>query len=225
MKSLRILGALAAPLVGVNVAPASAQFFFQPPNLRGAPVTGTEPGIVAQELPGATSAELKSALVWNLRAALNVAALQCDFAPTLLARPNYNKLIKDHDAELTSSYTTLTNYFLRVAPNKKAGQTALDKYGTRVYSSFSTVGAQLTFCQTASQLAEAAVFTPRGSFGTLAQERLREMRNALVLSGEQRFSWGINPRPITLPRLDDICWKKGEWVSKKCGLQARYGGV
>lgn len=223
LRKLAVLaGAVAATVAAV---PASAQFFFQPPMLRGTVVTGEEPGIIAQALPGATPAELKAALSWNMRAALNVAALQCDFAPTLLTVDNYNQLVKDHEAELKTSYDTLTKYFMRTAKTKKAGQTALDQYGTRVYSSFSTVGAQLTFCQTAGEISHDAVFTPRGSFHTLASERLREMRNSLVLSGEQRFPWGINPRVIRLPRMDDVCWKKGEWQRKKCGVQAGWGGI
>ena len=205
--------------------PASAQFFFQSPNLRGPTVTGEEPGIIAQTLPGATPAELKAALVWNLRAGLNVAALQCQFAPYLLTLDNYNQLLGDHEAELKSSYTVLTNYFTRTAKTKKEGQTALDKYGTRVYSSFSTVGAQLTFCQTAGEVSHAAIFTPRGSFGTLAQERMREMRNSLVLAGEQRFPWGINPRPLTFPRMEDLCWKGDQWQSRKCGVMPYHGGI
>ncbi|MGK6319232.1 hypothetical protein [Sphingomonas sp. DT-204] len=225
MKLLRSLAVAAATIAPALMAqPASAQFFFQSPDLRGAPVTGAEPGMIAQDLPGATPAELRAALVWNLRAALNVAALQCQFAPYLLTVSNYNKLLSDHEAELKTSYDTLTKYFIRTNKTKKAGQSALDSYGTRVYSSFSTVGAQLTFCQTAADIGHAALFTPRGSFATLASERMREMRNALKLSGEQRFPWGINPRPITLPSMDRKCWKKERWLPKKCGPQ-HWGGV
>jgi hypothetical protein len=226
MKVLRVLATLGlASVGGLTSVPAAAQFFFQPPVLRGAPVNGTEPGMVGPALPGATPEEYRSALVWNLRAALNVAALQCDFAPFLLTVDNYNQLLADHADELKTSYATLTNYFLRTAKTKKEGQNALDQYGTRVYSSFSTVGAQLTFCQTAGEIGHAALFTPRGSFGTLASERLREMRNSLVLAGEQRFPWGINPRPIRLPSLEDRCWKKQTWQHKKCGAFPGYGGV
>ncbi len=214
------VGALSA---FVAASPARAQFFYQSPDLRGAPVTGAEPGIVGQALPDATPAELQAALAWNLRAALNVAALQCQFAPTLMTLDNYNQLLGDHSAELNSQYAVLTNYFRRVNKTPKAGQTELDKYGTRVYSGYSTVGAQLTFCQAASEISHLALFTPRGSFTTLAGERLRQMRNSLVLSGEQRFSWGIQAPPPALPRLDDICWKKGEWQPKKCGpMTLRY---
>ncbi|URW75956.1 hypothetical protein M9980_01615 [Sphingomonas donggukensis] len=220
MKLLRTLIAPVAAIAAATTAlPASAQFFFQPPDLRGAIVTGAEPGILAQALPGATPDELRAALIWNMRAGLNVAALQCQFMPPLLTLYNYNKILGDHGAELNASYATLSNYFVRVAPSKKAGQTALDQYGTRVYSSFSTVGAQLTFCQTAGEIANLAVFTPRGSFGTLAQERLRQLRNSLVLSGEQKFPWGIYVPRWTGPRWDKVCWKNENWVAKKCGAQ------
>jgi len=216
---MRILTMLAAAMCAATIAaPARAQFFFQSPDLRGTPVDGSETGIVGQALPGATPDEYKAALAWNLRAALNVAALQCQFQPMLLTLGNYNKLLKDHDAELTSQYDVLSKYFVRSNKTPKAGQTELDKYGTRVYSGFSTVGAQLTFCQTAGEIAHMAVFTPRGSFTTLAQERMRQLRNSLVLAGEQRFPWGIQaPPPPRLPRLDDVCWRKEKWQPKKCG--------
>lgn len=217
MKSSRILFPLAALSAAAVASPASAQFFFQPPKLTGAPVMGSEPGIVAQPLPQATPEELRAALVWNLRAGLNVAALQCQFKPTLLSLHNYNKILGDHGAELNAAYATLGKYFERTAKSKKAGQTALDQYGTRVYSSFSTVGAQLTFCQTASEIANLAIFAPRGSFGTLASERMQELRNSLTLSGEQRFPWFVNVPPARLLPMDDRCWKKGEWQTKKCG--------
>lgn len=208
------------------VQPAAAQFYFQPPDQRGPPVTGAEPGIVGPALPGATPKELRAALVWNLRAGLNVAALQCQFAPYLLTLSNYNKLLLDHSDELKTSYDTLTQYFTRTAKTKKAGQLALDTYGTRVYSSFSTVHAQFTFCQTSGEVGQAALFTPRGSFTTLAEERMGELRNSLKFAGEQRFpGFGINPRPITLPPFDPKCWKGDLWLPKKCGAQPPWGGV
>jgi len=206
-------------------APAQAQFYFKGPDVRGAPVTGAEPGIVGPALANATPKELRAALVWNMRAALNVAALQCQFAPTLLTLSNYNALLSDHSDELKASYDTLTNYFLRTAKTKKEGQSALDQYGTRIYSGFSVVAAQLTFCQTAGDIGHAALFVPRGSLGTLAEERMREMRNSLTVWGEQSFPRGIHPGAPRLPRLDDVCWKKGNWNAKKCGAQAFGGGV
>ncbi|HEU0044119.1 hypothetical protein [Sphingomonas sp.] len=208
---------LGMALAGMTAAPASAQFYLKSKTFGGEPVRGDEPGI-GQPLPGATPAELRASLVWNMRAALNVAALQCQFEPTLLTVLNYNATLKDHSVELKGAFDTLTKYFARTAKSKPAGQTALDQFGTRTYSSFVTVGGQLSFCQTAAAIGRDAVFQPRGSFGTLAANRMAELRQTLVGSyGEQALS-RMGYIPPRLPRLDPVCWsKKGEWVAKKCG--------
>ncbi len=198
--------------------PASAQFYLKAPEIGGPRITGTEPGMLASPLPGATPAELRAAMVWNLRAALNVAALQCQFGPTLLTLPNYNTILRDHKVELNSSYTVLAKYFQRTHKTPKAGQTALDQYGTRVYSSYSAVHAQLTFCQTADAVSNAAVFTPRGGFGELAAERLPEIRNSLVRWGEQQFPMRMPMQAhFTYPPFaNDQCWRKGEYAPERC---------
>lgn len=216
MVGLRIVGVSLAAAAMVSAAPVSAQFFMKSKDLSGPVVRGDEPG-VAQPLPGATDKEIKAGLTWTLRAALNVAALQCQFEPTLLTVDNYNAVLTDHSNELKESYDTLTAYFKRTNKTPKAGQTALDQFGTRTYSSFNAVASQYNFCQTAGKIGRAAIYTPRGSFGTLAQERMRELRNSLSPWGEQQF-----PRYFyaesRVPRLDKICWsKKGEWQTKKCG--------
>ena len=223
MRVLRTLLAFAAAATAALCSPAQAQFFFESHDLRTPPVSGAEPGMLAQTLAGASPAELRAALVWNLRAALNVAALQCQFEPTLMTLQNYNALLGDHADELKSSYTTLTRYFTRTSKTAKAAQTALDQYGTRVYSSFSTVSAQRIFCQTAGEIGHAALWTPRGSFGTLAQERMGQMRNALVPWGEQRFRARPVPTAARLPRLDPVCWRGDLWQSRQCGVQDWWG--
>ena len=224
MKVLRTALALCVASSGLAMAQsASAQFFLQSRDFSGAAVTGEESDL-GQALPGATSAEMRAALVWHMRAALNVAALQCQFEPTLLTVPNYNAFIADHADELKNSFDTLTKYFLRVnkAAGAKAGQTALDQFGTRTYSSFATVAAQYGFCQTAGSIGRDAVFAPRGHFADVALARSRELRNSLIPWGEQRFPRYIGRErgaPMMI-RLDPICWnKKGEWVVKKCGAQ------
>src|SRR3546814_21065606 len=70
-----------------------------------------------------------------MRAGLNVAALQCQFEPTLLTLSNYNAMIAHHDDELANAFSTLTSYFKRV--EGKRGQNALDQYGTRIYLGYS----------------------------------------------------------------------------------------
>ncbi|WP_109808558.1 hypothetical protein [Sphingosinithalassobacter portus] len=203
-------------------APASAQFFFRSADLTGARVTGAEPGIVGSDLPEATPEELRAALVWNLRSALNVAALQCYFEPTLLTHANYVALLRDHRQELADSYATLQKYFIRVAPNRREGQTEFDRFGTRVYSGFSTVSAQLNFCQTAASIGHQAVFTPRGKLGDLAHDRMRELRNSLIPVGDQAFTpERINPSislPPFPPFTDERCWRRGHTYRwDRCG--------
>jgi hypothetical protein len=219
MIMLRRLLALAALFGGFAATPASAQFFLVQKDMRDTAVRGNERG-VGQELPGATEAEQRAALIWNMRAALNVAALQCQFEPTLLTQTNYNIILTNHADELKKSYDTLTKYFTRTTSTVKAGQTALDQFGTRTYSGFTTVAAQYGFCQTAAGIAHDAIFAPRGSFYKIAEDRTRELRNSLVPTGEQRYPRGIlfARQAGALPRFDDICWdKKGYWIAKKCG--------
>jgi hypothetical protein len=201
-------------------APASAQFFMKSPTLASGRVTGEEPGIVGQPLPGASPEERRAALVWSLRAALNVAALQCQFDPTLLTLGNYNAVLKDHEVELRNSYDTLEKYFVRSAKAKKAGQTELDRFGTRTYSSFSTVSGQLTFCQTAASIGHEALFAKRGDFGDLAFDRIRELRASLTGWGDQ---YRINPS-FAMPSIgrtpafgNKKCWKKDTYQPSKCG--------
>ncbi|WP_242137565.1 MULTISPECIES: hypothetical protein [unclassified Sphingomonas] len=217
MTVLRILAALAATCGAALATPASAQFFFQSHDMTAPPITGDEPGQLA--LPDATPAEVRANLVWNLRSALNVAALQCQFEPTLLNVENYNVMINNHKDELKSAFDTLVKYFNRTNKGLKAGQAALDRFGTRTYSSFTTVGAQYGFCQTASQIATNAAYAPRGELYKVAINDMGTLRNSLTPWGEQRFA--RRPRienRVSVPRLDEMCWtKRGEWVERKCG--------
>jgi hypothetical protein len=216
----RIVSVVAVTAGLFAAVPASAQFFLKSRDFAGARVTGAEPGMTGPALTDATPAEYRAALVWNLRAALNVAALQCQFEPTLLTLANYNAILKDHEVELRESYVTLEKYFTRVNKTKKLGQTELDKFGTRVYSGFSTVSGQLSFCQTSATIGHDALFIRRGALGDLAQDRMRELRASLASWGDQ-FRRTINYQAMTLNPLppfgNDKCWRKGSYQPKKCG--------
>lgn len=198
-------------------SPASAQFFLKSYDFRGGPVTGLEPEL-GMPLPGATAAEIRAGLTWNLRAALNVAALQCDFAPTLLTVDQYNAMLKDHNGELKAAFDTLNAYFVRTAKTKAAGQTAFDRFGTRTYSAFATVQAQFGFCQTASKIGREVIFAPRGKMGDVAVNYMREMRNSLVPYGEQQFPRAFSSRTyLFIPDFQPDCWKKGRYDVRNCG--------
>lgn len=223
MKVLRIASVLAVGGVMLSAAPASAQFFLQSRDFTGQPIRSDDAALgLVTSMPGATPAELRAGMVWSMRAALNVAALQCQFEPTILTLPNYNSLLEDHKAELKTTFDTVSKYYARVGKTKAQGQIGLDQFGTRTYARFSAVAAQFGFCQTANSISRDAVFTPRGKFGDLVEARMNELVNSLTPWGEQRFPRYIGRDSVAtfLPRFDAICWnKKAEWQPKKCGAQ------
>ena len=217
MTIVRIMASLSLAAGLFVGSPASAQFFLKSYDFRGGPVIGTEPEL-GMPLPGATPDELRAGLVWNMRAALNVAALQCDFAPMLLTVDNYNAMLDDHSAELKKALDTLNGYFTRTAKTKAAGQTAFDRFGTRTYSAFATVAAQYGFCQTASKIGREVIFAPRGQLGDVAVNYMRELRNSLIPYGEQQFPHAFYARTyLFLPDFQPDCWRKERYSATYCG--------
>jgi len=192
--------------------PAQAYLYWSKPKLAGAPASGGEPGITLP-MPGAQPNELQAGLVWTMRAGLNVAALQCQFAPALRTVDNYNNMLRQHAAELQQTYATLGSYFKRVSG--KAWQTALDDFTTKTYNSFSTLQAQLSFCETASSIGDETLERSRGHLGEIATTRLREFRASLIPIGDQVFAFhdaNVQFEPITDPRCYN---KKGKEIRCK----------
>src|SRR5438132_1041958 len=173
----RAAPAVFAALAFAAPAAAPAQLFLVPPTYPSAPIEGSDP-LVGQPLPGATPAEYRAHLVWNLRSGLNVAALQCQFSPYLRTVPNYNALIAHHNRELAAAYTALEGYFRRVGGRN--GPRNFDLYSTQTYNGFSAFEAQYGFCQTAARIGREALATPKGQFGQLAANRMREFRASLI---------------------------------------------
>ena len=147
-------------------------------------------------------------------------ALQCQFDRTLLTENTYNTTLTNHKAELEASFAKITAYFNRTNKNAKLAQNALDRYGTRTYLGFSTVQGQLGFCLTGSKIARRAVFTPRGSFTTLAIERLRELRNSLIVAGEQQFRYPVPRVNVPMVSFDNRCWDKRGRYKRECGTSS-----
>lgn len=209
--------ALVAVMAAALTAPqaAGAQLFVTNPDFKGGPIEGSDP-LVGLPIPGATPTEYRAHLLWNLRAGLNVAALQCQFSPYLRAVDNYNSLLAHHGEELASAYTALTAYFKRVHGAK--GQKAFDDYTTTTYNNFSTLQAQYGFCQTASAIAKEALSRPKGQFHAVAQERMRELRNSLVPAYDRPLTY--NPYQIRMPAMPELreeCFDKKNRLRKRCG--------
>ncbi|HEX8655443.1 MAG TPA: hypothetical protein VF693_09500 [Allosphingosinicella sp.] len=196
--------AAACLLACALAAPAPAQLFLNGPDYRRGPIEASDP-LVGAPIPGATAAEHRASLLWNLRSGLNVAALQCQFSPFLRAVPNYNALLAHHAAELASAYTILGGYFRRVH-GAAQGPRRFDDYSTQTYNNFSTFQAQLGFCQTATNILKEALARPKGELNVVARERMRELRNSLVpvVDRPRAFSPFAMPA-FTPPNLTDPC--------------------
>ena len=211
--------AAAAVAATAGAVPAQAQLYLSTPDLRASPIEPNDP-LVGLPLPGATAAEYRAHLLWNLRAGLNVAALQCQFSDYLRAVPNYNGLLAHHSVELAAAYTALNNYYKRTLGAK--GQKAFDDYSTITYNNWSAAQAQQIFCQTATNITKSALAAPKGQLFPLAQARLRELRNALVPVYEPRAAYRpylIRLEP--LPPLSPGCWSKKNVLRRACGGTAK----
>jgi hypothetical protein len=207
----------------VFAAPASAQLFLTDPDFKPGPISGEDP-LVGLPLPGATPQEYAAHLVWNVRAGLNVAALQCQFSPYLRTVGNYNGLLAHHSKELMDAYKTVGNYFKR-KHGAREGQILFDNYSTVTYNNFSTLHAQVGFCQTASDIAKEALARPKGQFHLTAQARIRELRNSLI-PAHDTFRLPYYAQMLTLaplPPLDDKCWDKKNSLKKKCAAAYSAG--
>ncbi len=206
--------------LATTVSPAAAQLFVVPPDFAGQPVNGSEPGI-GLPIPGATPQEYGAHLLWNLRSGLNVAALQCQFSPSLRVVDNYNDILAHHSAELASAYKTLNDYFKRVH-GPREGQRLFDDYSTKTYNGFSTLYAQVGFCQTSASIGRAAVAAPKGGMGAVARLRMRELRNSLVPAGERLFIpdvYRIRYQPFS--QLNPACYDRKDRLRRACGGTAK----
>ncbi len=205
-------------VMGLGTAqPAAAQFYMNDPGFQKGPVEGSDP-LVGLPIPGASAAEYRAHLLWNLRAGLNVAALQCQFSPYLRSVDSYNGILAHHAKELAEAYTTLNAYFKK-RDGAAPGQKAFDDYTTITYNNFSTLQAQLGFCQTAASIAKEALTRPKGQLHQLAQARMRELRSSLTPSYRPTMIT-YNPYAIRVapaPPLTDDCWTKKNELKPKCG--------
>lgn len=209
---------LAAAAVAGLACPqqASAQLFLTQPDFKPGPIDPSDP-LVGAPIPGATPAEYRANLLWNFRAGLNVAALQCQFSPFLRVVQNYNGILAHHSEELASAYTMINNYFKRVNGPAK-GTKAFDDYSTVTYNGFSTLQAQLGFCQAASNIAKAALTVPKGHLIDFAISRMRELRNSLIAAVDPSNAPN-NPYAVPLPpipTLTDQCWDKNDQLKPSC---------
>lgn len=195
---------------------AHSFIFFKPADYTGPPLLALDPAFDGA-LPGATPVEVNAILLWNFRSALNLAALQCNFEPLLDTTDNYNAMLGNHRDELMKAYGALEGYFKRTKKPLAAAQKALDQFGTRTISKYSTVRGQLGFCETAGRIGHETKFIPRSMLTSYAQISLPELRNAQKPYGEQQFRRiTINKILVKLPSFAPECFNKKKAYDLAC---------
>ncbi len=192
---------------------ASAQIFYKSPDFSGPPLTALDPNFDVPT-PGVTPAETDAIIIWNLRSALNLSGLQCEFEPNLKTADNYNAFLANHKDELAKAYTTVQGYFTRTKKPLATAMKAFDIFLTRTISKYSTVQGQFAFCDVASRVGHLSKFVPHGGLLAFAQTRVPELRNAVTKPyGEQQFRRILLPNPtIRLPNYQAECFdSKGNY--------------
>ncbi len=145
-----------------------------------------------------TPAEAEANAVWNIRAALNVAALQCQYSPFLATVRTYNAMLKHHSEELSRAQATLVAHFKRYDGAKAIN--SFDQYTTRTYNSYSTLDAQYSFCEAAGRVGREVLATPKDKLGLEAIRRSPEIRAAFA---EKPLSPALAVIPMT-PLIIDV---------------------
>jgi hypothetical protein len=146
------------------------------------PAPPVTPGIMIPKAVNLTKplpAEARAHAIWTLRAALNVAALQCQYSPFLRSVDNYNQMLRKHGPEVMAAQDMMMKHFMRTV--KRGGMAAFDRYNTRSYNSFSTLDAQYNFCWAAGQAGQAVRMANVGTMASLAQVHVPLVRAALGL--------------------------------------------
>ncbi len=146
-----------------------------------------------------TPAEAAANAVWNVRAGLNVAALQCQFSIYLRTVKNYNDFLKHHGDELVAAQQTMIGHFRRTDSARAAS--SFDQYTTRTYNSYSTLDAQYAFCDAAGRVGRQVLALPKGRLTGMALTLLPQVRQSL---NQQALSPALAIVPIDLMPLPEI---------------------
>jgi hypothetical protein len=149
-----------------------------------------------------TVAETKAEALWKMRAALNVAALQCQYNPALKVVDNYNQFIKTHKAELDSALMTIEGHYRRRYGKAWAGH--FDRYNTRNYNSFSATGVQVAYCDKMGGVGSQALALAPGALTQYAVTTVPEIRAIFP-----------QPAPVVKVAAKSTAKKKKKKSSKK----------
>lgn len=185
--TLTLIGALVAPMAsaGPKTRPAAKPLPADPivdASVPADPVfTRSADGMItplAVRMRPMTAAEADANAIWSVRAALNIAALQCQYSTYLATVRNYNDVLRQHADELDRARVTMIAHFKRYDGTQ--AQNSFDRYTTQTYNSFSTLDAQTAFCEAAAQSGRTALTLRKGELAQHAGELRDSLRAALT---------------------------------------------
>ena len=146
-----------------------------------------------------TTAEADANAIWNLRAALNIAALQCQYSPFLATVDLYNGILHQHADEIDRAKLTMMAHFRRY--DGARGAASFDQYTTKTYNAYSTLDAQLAFCDRAGTVGRELLAIRKGQLAPIARDRVDAVRASLVPVKPLSFLGSLNVEPIKLEDL------------------------
>ena len=146
-----------------------------------------------------TPAEAAANAVWNVRAGLNVAALQCQFSGYLKTVKNYNDFLKHHGDELVAAQQTMLGHFRRY--DGARATSSFDQYTTRTYNSYSTLDAQYAFCDAAGRVGRQVLALPKGKLTGTALALLPQVRQSLMQQALSPALAIVPMDPVALPEI------------------------
>jgi len=175
-------GALAAaqpaPAKPVRARRAPAPVVKPETKVEVVPAKGSMMTPEAVKLRPTTPEEAEANAVWSTRAALNIAALQCQFSPFLATVRNYNDFLRQHADELDRARTTMIAHFKRYDATQ--AQNSFDRYTTQTYNSYSTLDAQYAFCDAAGLAGRQVLTVVKGKLGRSAGALRDSLRLSLI---------------------------------------------
>lgn len=154
---------------------------------------------LAVRLRPTTPAEAEANAVWNIRAALNVAALGCQYSPFLATVRNYNDALRHHAEEFDRARLMMTAHFKRYDGTR--AQNSFDRYVTQTYNSYSTLDAQYAFCDAAASLGRTVLTIRKGQLGASAATMRDTARAALTPVAARALLVPVEIVPGILPQL------------------------
>jgi hypothetical protein len=118
--------------------------------------------------------------VWHLRAALNVAALQCARSSASPLVKDYNLILARHRTVLAQAYAAKQARFQ--AAGGKAWQQAMDRHLPRLYNHWAWPPAQDRFCAAAAEAARRASLVAPDGFAVYALRALAAVDQPIALT-------------------------------------------